>query len=274
MTRAALPLALAAALLAAPAAAGAAPTGAVSGVRDPASGLMRLVVLASAGDGLAGAVAALDGVVVARGSFPCAGDPAVCPSAGEAELLVPTTLLADGPHRLTVTVTDAAGTAAVLADRVLTVANAPVPQRTSVTVQVGSGGAGTAPSAGSGGPPPGVRTCDRPRLRVHAAWREPELRGLRLVLQAGRRHRFAGRVTCVGEDGRGPAAAGTLIRLTQRRDGAVLRRRTLRTDANGRFAVRVRARTRRTLVFSLRSGGRTTASVRLPVVVVPLEAPA
>jgi hypothetical protein len=52
----------------------------------------------------------------------------------------------------------------------------------------------------------------------------------------------------------------------------MLRRRVLRTGAGGRFGVRVRARTRRTLVFRLRAGGRTIVSVRLPVLVLPPEA--
>ncbi|HYI20842.1 MAG TPA: hypothetical protein VD836_19145 [Solirubrobacteraceae bacterium] len=272
----ALPLAVACALFAAPAAAAAAPTGGVSGVRDPASGVMRLVVLASAGDGLLDAAAALDGAEVARAPFDCDAVPSACPG-GQVELLVPTTQVADGPHRLTVTVTDQAGATAVLTDRVLTVSNAPVLQRTSVTIRVGSrGGGGAAPgeSGGTGGPPPAVPACERPRLRVRAAWARPELRGVRLVLRAGRRYRFAGRLTCLRDGRRVAAPAGTRIRLTQRHGGVPLRRRTVRTGPGGRFALRVLARTRRTLVFSVRSGGRTVASARLPIVVVHDGVPA
>ena len=135
-----LALALAAPALAAPAAAAAAaPAGGVSGVRDPASGVLRLVVLASADEGLRSARAGLDGAEAATGSFGCDSEPATCPSAGEVTLLVPTTGVPDGPHRLTVTVTDAAGQETRLVDRVVTVANAPVVQQTTVTVGIGTG---------------------------------------------------------------------------------------------------------------------------------------
>ena len=89
------------------------------------------------------------------------------------------------------------------------------------------------------------------------------------MLRAGRRYPFAGRLTCLREGRRFPAPSGTRIVLLQKRDGLVLRRRSVRVRADGRFALRVKARTRRTLVFRLRTGGRTVADVRLPVVVVP-----
>lgn len=269
--RAAVLLALSLALpaAAAPAAVAAGPEGAVSGVRDPASGVLRLVVLASADEGLHSARAGLDGAEGARASFGCDGEPATCPSAGEATLLVPTTGVADGPHRLTVTVTDAAGQEARLVDRVVTVVNAPVTQQTTVVVGVGTGNGAGDPPGGSGGPPAGPGACASPRLKVKAAWRAPRVHGVRLVLRAGRRYPFAGRLTCVRGGRRVPAARGTRIVLLQKRDGVVLRRRSVRVGADGRFAVRLKARTRRTLVFRLRAGGSTVADVRLPVIVVP-----
>ena len=66
-----------------------------------------------------------------------------------------------------------------------------------------------------------------------------------------------------------PAARGTRIALLQKRDGRVLRSRSVKVGADGRFALRIKARSRRTLVFRLRAGGRTVADVRLPIVVVP-----
>jgi len=269
--RAALACAIAAIALAAPAAAGAAaPAGAVSGVRDPASGVLRLVVLATADEGLRSARAGLDGATAATASFGCDADPAACPPAGEATLLVPTTGVPDGTHRLTVTVTDAAGGEARLVDRVVTVANAPVLQQTTVTVRIGTGrpGGDDGPG-GSGGPPATPAACASPRLKVEAAWRDPRVRRVRLVLRAGRRYPFAGRLTCVRDGRRLPAARGTRIVLAQKRDGATLRRRVVRVRADGRFAVRIKARSRRTLVFRLRAADRAAASVRLPVLVLP-----
>ena len=263
--RAAFAAALALVAILAPAAAAAGPSGAVSGVRDPASGVLRLVVLASADDGLVSARGGLDGVETAEASFGCDAEPAACPSSGEVELRVSTLGFADGPHRLTVTVTDAAGREARLVDRVVTVRNTPVVQRTTVTVGVGTGAGVDPPGGGSGGPPPSPGACASPRLKVKAAWRAPRVRGVRLVLRAGRRYLFAGRLTC----DRVPAARGTRIVLLQKRDGVVLRRRSVRIGADGRFAVRLKARTRRTLVFRLRAGGSTVVDVRLPVIVVP-----
>ena len=263
-----LALALAAPAVAAPAASAAAPTGGVSGVRDPASGVLRLVVLAAADEGLLSARAGLDGAETATGSFGCDSEPALCPSAGEVTLLLPTTGVPDGPHRLTVTVTDAAGQETRLVDRVVTVANAPVVQRTTVTIGIGTGSGGD-PPGGSGGPPAGPGACANPRLKVKAAWRAPRVRGVRLVLRAGRRYPFAGRLTCLRGGRRVAAARGTRIVVLQKRDGLVLRRRTVRVRADGRFALRIKARRKRTLVFRLRTGGRTVADVRLPVVVVP-----
>ena len=263
-----LALALAAPALAAPAASAAAPTGGVSGVRDPASGVLRLVVLAAADEGLRSARAGLDGAQNIHASFGCDSEPALCPSAGEVTLLVPTTGVADGPHRLTVTVADAAGQETRLVDRVVTVANAPVFQQTSVTIGVGTGSGGE-PPGGSGGPPGGPDACASPRLKVKAAWRAPRVRGVRLVLRAGRRYPFAGRLTCRRDGRRVPAARGTRIALLQKRDGRALRSRSVKVGADGRFALRIKARSRRTLVFRLRAGGRTVADVRLPIVVVP-----
>jgi len=269
--RAAVLLALALALpaAAAPAAVAAGPEGAVSGVRDPASGVLRLVVLASADEGLHSARAGLDGAEGARASFGCDSEPATCPSAGELTLLVSTTGVADGPHRLTVTVTDAAGQETRLVDRVVTVVNAPVTQQTTVVVGVGTGNGAGDPPGGNGGPPAGPGACAGPRLKVKAAWRAPRVRGVRLVLRAGRRYPFAGRLTCLRAGRRVPAARGTRIVLLQKRDGVVLRRRSVRIGADGRFAIRLKARTRRTLVFRLRAGRSTAADVRLPVIVVP-----
>ena len=269
--RAVLACALAATVLAAPAAAAAAaPAGAVSGVRDPASGVLRLVVLATADEGLRSARAGLDGATAATASFGCDADPAACPSAGEADA-------ARADHRRPGRAAPAhrdghrrGGREARLVDRIVTVANAPVLQQTTVTVRIGTGGpGGDGGPGGSGGPPATPAACASPRLKVEAAWRDPRVRGVRLVLRAGRRYPFAGRLTCVRDGRRVPAARGTRIVLAQKRDGATLRRRVVRVRADGRFAVRIKARSRRTLVFRLRAGDRTVASVRLPVLVLP-----
>ena len=146
-------------------------------------------------------------------------------------------------------------------DRVVTVANAaraPADDRDDPGRDGRPGGDGrTRPAAAARRPRPGA--CASPRLKVKAAWRDPRVRGVRLVLRAGRRYPFAGRLTCLRDGRRVPARAARGSCCLQKRDGLMLRRRSVRVRADGRFALRVKARTRRTLVFRLRTGGRTVA---------------
>ena len=88
-----------------------APTGAVVGVRDPASGTLQLLIYATdAGAGLASAEVSLDGDSVSFAQL--AGS-----SVSGVPLPVDTHAVSDGSHQLVVEVTDAAGNTAKLLDQ-------------------------------------------------------------------------------------------------------------------------------------------------------------
>ena len=117
-----------------------APHGAVGGVTDPAAGVLELTVYATdGGAGLLRATTALDGRTLDEAHF------ADAPATGSVTLHVPTTVVADGVHRLRVDVEDAAGNVAVLVDRDIRVANTPVVSHPTVEVTVGSGSTPVSP---------------------------------------------------------------------------------------------------------------------------------
>jgi hypothetical protein len=240
---------------------GDAPRGAVGGIVTPASGTVTLSVRATdAGVGLARAEATLDGAVVAAAPLGGTGctdlspdDAAVdlplgggCPAAvTDLQLPIPTPTIADGAHRLRVTVTDAAGNAAVIADQDFTINNTP-PDRESTalltlgtagTTPAGGGSAGGAAGggdtvSGAGGAATGAGTaaCAAPRLSVFL--KDKPLRVTRgvPVLRRNGRYRFTGTLTCVvrGHRVRAPSGIGvsvysTLGGRTYRKSGVATR---------------------------------------------------
>jgi hypothetical protein len=215
----------------------AAPRGAVGGITSPAAGTLGLTLFATdAGLGLASAQATLDGTLVAvadLGGATCAelsaqdtqidlpagaGCP---PSAATVALAVDTTHVADGPHQLRVTLRDAAGNEATIADESMAVANA-VPQRSSqVALTIGTGDAGT-PGGGGGGDTPGGGgagastpgpACRKPRLSMRLVSRPlRKFRGVP-VLVRNRAYRYGGRLTCVVAGTRVSATRGTVVEI-------------------------------------------------------------
>jgi hypothetical protein len=265
---------LVAALLAAAPAARAETTGAVGGVRDPATGTLQLSVQASehSGAGLRTAAVALDGQVLHSAPF---ADPAcaagACPAVGTVALRAPTTGVADGPHRLEVTVQDGAGRVSHVLDRIVTVANTVPDHSSSVTLEIGAGGT----SAPSGDPPPadgpgvggagGTAACHAPRLSVVLKRRAVRVRRGLPLLARGKRHRFAGRLTCLAGTRRVAAAQGTPIGLRHWVNGTVRRQRVLRVGPRGRFTALIRVGGRRTLAFRARSDSGKIVRVRIRV---------
>ena len=135
------------------------------------------------GLGLSRAAAALDGQVLAASPFgdgTCVEFPAEdagtgCPAVGLANLRLPTTGVADGPHTLTVIAQDAAGNIGTLVNETITVANTPPDNHSTVTITVGSGQTtvpppGSGPGAGEAGEG-GENGCRSPRLSVFLSQR-------------------------------------------------------------------------------------------------------
>jgi hypothetical protein len=265
---------LVATLLAAAPAAAADTTGAVGGVRDPATGTLDLSVQASehSGAGLRSASVTLDGQLLDRAPF---ADPAcaagACPAIGTVSLAVPTTGVADGPHRLAVSVEDGAGGVTTILDRVVTVANALPSHSSTATLTLGSGDT-TGPTGDPPGAGPGVggedAGCHAPRLAVVLKRRAVRVRRGLPLLSRGKRYRFAGRLTCLAGSRRVAAAQGTPIGLRHWVTGTLQRQRVLRVGARGRFTALIRIGGRRTLAFRARSESGKIVRVRIRVGIV------
>jgi len=216
-----------------------APHGAVGGVTDPAAGVLELTVYATdGGAGLLRATTALDGRTLDEAHF------ADATAVGSVTLKLPTTVVADGVHRLRVDVEDAAGNIAVLVDRDIRVANTPVVSTATVIVTVGSGGTPVTPSAGA------ASGCRSPSLSMMLDQRPLRFEDGVAVLAAGRKYRFRGRLTCRIDGHRRPAPRGMLVT-----PGAKVR-------ADGRIVVRVASRSSRVITFRVRGAD---VAVRIPV---------
>jgi hypothetical protein len=274
------PLLTLALVLAAPATAQADVTGAVGGIRDPASGYLELDVRANdrSGAGLRTVRASLGGEPLAEaaiGAPGCVADSADldagCPAAGRVPLTLDTTEVADGPQRLEVTAEDGLGAVTHLVDRTVMVANTLPTWTSSVTLHVGSGtpDPNGPPTGPSGDPSASPRACRSPRLSVTLATRPLRFRHGVPVLRKGRSYMFKGRLTCVVDRRRRAAPAGTKLELRQIARGRTVTRRILQIGRNGRLRVRITARSRRAVVFRYRAAGGRLVRVRIPVKVLP-----
>jgi hypothetical protein len=250
-----------------------APDVAVGGVEDPADGTLPLLLRATdPGLGLASATATLAGeppVTVSLGGPSCAplssSAPeidlplgAACPTTvTDVALPVSTEDVGDGPHQLTVTVTDAAGNTTTAVNQVITVRNHLVVPGSSVLLSVGSGGqpAGTPGAPGKGGPGASTVVCDSPQLSVALASRPLGVspRG-RAILWGGTRYLFTGKLTCERDGHRVGAPTNTVVDIRS----LVGRRHVPRTGAavyeHGRFRVLLHPRSTRTIEFRVGMG--------------------
>ena len=189
------------------------PTGAVGGLRSPASGTLQLLLYASdKGSGLASAVASLDGSPASSATLSGASVSAV-------PLPIDTSSVPDGPHQLTVRVTDAAGNTATLLDRQIAVRNTPplTGKVASVTVGVATkedpGGNGKGGGKGKGKGP-----CHHPKLKMRLLakplWRTRP--GRLPVLRFRRPHPYRGHLTCLIDGRRVSAPEGTAVQVFYR----------------------------------------------------------
>lgn len=205
---------------------------------------------ADRGGGLRRARILVDGRSLVEGGFDrgdglCAAPrvtaPVPCPLRSEASLALDTAQVPDGPHDVAVRVEDVAGNA---------------------TEHVARGVVFTGQAA-SRGAPNGSPADERARLTARIG------RRTRLRSRAGRRHTLSGRLTTAA----GQPIAGARLSLQRRlrRTGTAFAGRAgATTDRNGRFRVRVRARTSATLrvAYTAYANDRTPAAkadVRLRV---------
>ncbi|WP_035128012.1 hypothetical protein [Conexibacter woesei] len=272
----------------------AAPRGAVGGVVSPAAGKLSLSVRATdAGLGLARATALLDGAEVAStdlGGASCAdlspGDAhvdlpvtAACPvTVPDAALSVDTTTVPDGPHRLAVVVTDAAGQATTILDQDVVVANAPVLTSNTATLAIGNG----SPVSGAGGPGSstgdgggsgsgtggaGAAACARPELSMFLRQRPLRVSRGTAVLRRNGRYRFGGTLTCLVNRKRKPAKAGLLIDIINKVGTHSLLKGGTATGPGGTISVILAYPSSRMLTFRYRGTDGTTARVSIKLLV-------
>ncbi len=166
-----------------------------------------------------------------------------CKPSVSADVGLDTTTLANGPHHLVVTVSDAAGNSAPVLDRNITVANptggsggAPGGQPPNTTQQTAGGQPLNAGAAGS--PPPGTPNGApaSPNAKLTVAWRGT--RGTRLTLGYGRSAAAVGRLT--GPGGAPIAGARIAVEALPAYTGAApVQLAALATGADGRFSLRL-----------------------------------
>jgi hypothetical protein len=152
-----------------------------------------------------------------------------CLASVSADVPFDSTAVANGSHHLLVSVTDAAGEAAAVLDRTVTIDNPPAP--------------------GAPGPPNGVNASAQASLSVRWAGSHKA----QLVSGYGRTHVVAGRLTAAG--GAPIASAAVELHATPAYSGArPVAMPSAQTDATGRFSVRLPGGiSSRTLRFAYRA---------------------
>ena len=254
------------------------PQGAVSGLHSPAAGTLDLYLSATdSGSGLAKAEASLDGEV---SSVQLAGA-----SVSAVPLALDTGTVPDGPHQLTVRVTDAAANTATLLERAITVRNAvPVTGSVaSVTIGVASHSAGDS-GGGKGGGKGGNRPpCREPKLRMRLAqrplWRTHP--GRLPVLRFRRLHLYRGHLSCIVDGDRVSAPDGAEVEIfyriwrrsfRKRRAPITVRKGQIRVR-EGRLQVRLGFLSGRTIIFRYRSPGGGEARSKLRIAIARTDPP-
>lgn len=282
------------------------PTGTLAGLRASASGTLELQLSASdAGDGLANAEATLDtaSAFVRLGSGSCPEHPtpgtepppgAECPASVSAvPISLDTRAVPDGSHRLIVAISDGAGNAATLADRIVVVRNAAPASGTVATLTVGVSSAGEEGHPGKGkgaekgkGKGKGLalrrKRCRAPHLTMRLArsplWRTRPRHVA--VLRYGRRYPYKGKLTCRAASGRRvPAPRGTPVSVYfrvwhlsfTRRHGPVkfARVRQVKVGRKGSLKLMLSFRSGRTVLFGYRGPRGELARAKLRLAVPP-----
>ena len=272
---------------------------------EPGESLQLLLYAYDPGPGLANAEASIDGQTVAfvrLGTGFCPEHPSssatIEPPLGaggcpESVSKVPLSVLvgAVGQHQLRVSVTDAAGNRTTLVDEAIVVESAPPPNSNTVTIGIGSQGSpGSGPGVEEGGPgsfssgAPGSAAggvlgysaggapvaCYRPRLTMRLV--SKPLRYARAgrrrvpVLLARRHYRYRGALTCLLNDHRLSAPAGTRVHVLNKVGRRILKsgRRTI-TVHKGVLRASLGYTSARTIIFRYGPIDGELVQVKLPI---------
>jgi hypothetical protein len=275
-------------------------------VADPVTGPLPLTVTAiDDGLGLESATATVDGQVAASVQFggsscaPLAGPAGELdlplaedcpPTATKVPLTVATDNLSDGPHHLTVTVTDAAGNTTTAVDQTVTVSNHPDIPGSSTLLAIGSGpppsgssstnstggGSGSGNSTGSTGVAGQTKkvkqvACASPRLT--ARLRSTPVRRTphgTPVLWRGTRYLFVGRLTCVVKGKRVGAHFGVVVVIDSRVGRKLVPRTGAAVYRDGHYRVLLHPRSSRLIEFYY-GNGKARRIVRIRVLVTRIK---
>jgi hypothetical protein len=253
-------------------AAGDAPTGAVGGMRSPASGTLTLDVLGrSGGAPLVSAAVVVDGMQVAEGPLCDGADPC---DVGEAKLPLDTTPFKDGVHHLVVAIADADGNVGDAADEDFQVTNTPTTYSNTATLTVGSGvpapaGGGSGSSGGVAGASAG--SCTKPKLSMLLDQRPLRIRRGVPVLVAGKAYRFTGRLTCLIDGKRRSAPKRTRIDVRAIVHGRSVPKGRATVGSAGKIVFRLASPSSRTLEFRFTGLDGKVTRVRIKVAAVHVK---
>jgi hypothetical protein len=243
---------------------------AVGGISNPASGVLNVEVQARDEQGrLASTSVTVDDAQVATASL--CENPATGCQAEKAGMALDTQALADGAHHVVVSVTDADGHTITPVDQSVEVLNHPATGSPTATLNLGAGAATPqgAQGNGSGGGVEGASasSCTSPRLSMLLAQRPLRVSHGVPVLQAGKRYRFSGRLTCVIGGKRRSAPHGTRVSLVQVVHGRRVHKGGAVVRDGGRLTAILSIPSSRAVEFRATAANGTSSKVRIRVMV-------
>jgi hypothetical protein len=195
-----------------------------------------------------------------------------CPAHVERSIELDTNRFADGEHRVTVKVYDAAGNVTdYIKDAATEVMNHPNLGSNTATLSIGSGNAGQQnPSGGSGGGTGGVAgasatSCASPKLSMELSQKPLKISKGVPVLKYGKRYRFRGRLTCVVKGKRHSAPVKTPIELFNTIGSKTVRKSGATVRGKGAITLVLAYKSSRTLVFRYTNADGRRSQVKLRI---------
>ena len=255
-----------------------APTGRVDGWHSPLQDTLELTVHATAPQGATLGSATLSFAGRQVTSPLCPGGQ-TCTDTGTdgVKLQFPTkfadgTQIPDGTYPMTVTISDADGTAATLMNAQPTeIWNDRPTGSATATLIIGSG----VPAPPQGGNQPGgnvlgasAGSCVKPKLSMRLSQKPLRIHKGVPVLVKGKRYRFSGRLTCLVNNKRVSAPKRTRVELRQIVHGKSHLEGRATVGSHGTLVARFSVPSSRTLEFRFTTADRKVTRVRIKVQVV------